>query len=313
MKISFAFILISCFVSFSNSTNYEKWYYEYRAGITPNFSCITLENIGDTLINDKTMEILEHRDFHVSFFGDSGMGLYPDLYVYSTDDKDYIFENDKFYLIHDFSAKQGDSVNYYFKNDNDWIETKVHIDSTWLLNLDGKNYRAYVYNNNLEVFYRGKWKCMVSSSPTVIEKIGGNDFFVQQLINCNIVDYHIGIFRCFETDEKIIKSNMLNFAYRPEYETCDTVIRDANWTFLKNHSAQQIKIYPNPVQNIIYISDINQYFNSNYYIYDIQGKLMYSNFLFTNQIDVSNLNSGTYLIKIVKETEVFIAKFVKNE
>jgi hypothetical protein len=50
MKISFAFILISCFVSFSNSTNYEKWYYEYRAGITPNFSCITLENIGDTLI-----------------------------------------------------------------------------------------------------------------------------------------------------------------------------------------------------------------------------------------------------------------------
>jgi hypothetical protein len=40
---------------------------------------------------------------------------------------------------------------------------------------------------------------------------------------------------------------------------------------------------------------------------------MFSNSLHTNQIDVSNLNSGSYLIKIVKETEVFIAKFLKNE
>ena len=75
-------------------------------------------------------------------------------------------------------------------------------------------------------------------------------------------------------------------------------------------SANSIKLYPNPVFNTLYIEDGNADIISEIKIYSIQGNLIIN--AKGNQIDVSSLPRGTYLIKITNETSKVVKKFIKE-
>jgi len=69
-------------------------------------------------------------------------------------------------------------------------------------------------------------------------------------------------------------------------------------------------MYPNPVKDQLY-------FNSNspiskVSIYDITGRMVLSSNITGNTIDLSQLRSGQYLVKVTIENEVFTQKLVKN-
>lgn len=70
-----------------------------------------------------------------------------------------------------------------------------------------------------------------------------------------------------------------------------------------------IVLFPNPVKNTLYISES---INVDYIIYDAQGRLIYQSQNVSNAIDVSFLNEGIYLIKIVNEGKITTKKFVKE-
>lgn len=65
----------------------------------------------------------------------------------------------------------------------------------------------------------------------------------------------------------------------------------------------RLLIYPNPAKNIINITESK---NSQILIYDIFGKNIISKILISDNetIDVSNLESGTYIVKIIKNDSI---------
>jgi len=71
----------------------------------------------------------------------------------------------------------------------------------------------------------------------------------------------------------------------------------------------QISIYPNPISDKMKIQNAE---NSNIEIYDILGKLVYTqNKLSSNEvIDLSDLQVGTYTVKCINETKVITKKIV---
>lgn len=67
------------------------------------------------------------------------------------------------------------------------------------------------------------------------------------------------------------------------------------------------KVYPNPTKNILNFSETLKEIN----IYDLSGKLIQKGN--GNQINVSNLSKGTYLLKgITNSGKTINQKFIKN-
>ncbi len=73
-------------------------------------------------------------------------------------------------------------------------------------------------------------------------------------------------------------------------------------------------VYPNPVNNELHFSNPNNIEVANIAINDVSGKqvvALNANAI-TNTIDVSNLQSGMYLIKFTTDNRTLIKKFIKN-
>ncbi len=78
----------------------------------------------------------------------------------------------------------------------------------------------------------------------------------------------------------------------------------------------KITIYPNPTNGIINLSGLQNLKGLNFEITDISGKIV-QNFKTSElqnleTIDISELNSGIYFIKIQTENEIFTNKIIKN-
>lgn len=73
-----------------------------------------------------------------------------------------------------------------------------------------------------------------------------------------------------------------------------------------------IKIYPNPAQNNLFIKSANSLNISNIKITNILGKEVFSSNIIDSKIDVSNLNSGIYILTIQSEKASKNIKFIKE-
>ena len=72
-----------------------------------------------------------------------------------------------------------------------------------------------------------------------------------------------------------------------------------------------VVIYPNPVKNNLNIQNAE---NSSIKVFDLLGRvvLLKNNISLYQQLDVSNLTTGTYLIKIIKGSQIKTDKFIIN-
>ena len=73
-----------------------------------------------------------------------------------------------------------------------------------------------------------------------------------------------------------------------------------------------LKMYPNPVSEIINVENSSIYDISSIRIYNILGKLVFEEKQQFDRIDVSNLNSGVLFIKIESKTGVITKKIIKD-
>ena len=71
---------------------------------------------------------------------------------------------------------------------------------------------------------------------------------------------------------------------------------------------KQFNIYPNPVKEIINLSNITE---TDFEIYDILGNLV-SKGKSQNQINVSSLTQGIYILKLKNGENIFNQKFIKE-
>lgn len=78
-------------------------------------------------------------------------------------------------------------------------------------------------------------------------------------------------------------------------------------------SSSELTWYPNPVQEVINL-ELNNSIIKNVVIYDLQGKIVFSENILTSQsrLNVSGLSTGTYLIFVETEQETVNWRFIKN-
>lgn len=73
-----------------------------------------------------------------------------------------------------------------------------------------------------------------------------------------------------------------------------------------------IRIIPNPSKDHIIISgkDLSQK-NTKFQIYDLSGKLINEDILSSDKINISRIKQGTYIIKIITQSDIYIKKIIK--
>jgi pectate lyase len=79
----------------------------------------------------------------------------------------------------------------------------------------------------------------------------------------------------------------------------------------QNQETPKLTLYPNPVAKNLHLSSYNHKIE-NIMIYNLAGSLVKSISDNTENIDVSNLNPGSYLVKVVTDQGSFTHKIIKN-
>lgn len=73
-----------------------------------------------------------------------------------------------------------------------------------------------------------------------------------------------------------------------------------------------IEVYPNPVKNFLNInSDIEWSIDAVANVYNVSGKMVYTGTLAGNEINVSNLSGGTYVLMIRSNSKIYRSTFNK--
>ena len=94
----------------------------------------------------------------------------------------------------------------------------------------------------------------------------------------------------------------LSESNKPVWGTCPTASID-------DQNQLDISIYPNPTNYKLFIQGLSS--SSRVSIYNVLGKLVLSQTI-SKEIDVNNLQSGIYIIKITDEQKEIVRKFIKN-
>lgn len=101
------------------------------------------------------------------------------------------------------------------------------------------------------------------------------------------------------------------------YDICDTTKKFFTfpvYTVIKeNKKTSPLKIFPNPVTNILNILEVDdEFINSEIVILNIFGQAI-STMSYTNKIDLSKLTQNLYYLKIItKDNKVYHSKFIKK-
>lgn len=70
------------------------------------------------------------------------------------------------------------------------------------------------------------------------------------------------------------------------------------------HTNSNLKLYPNPTSGSIFIQTAQDIFNMQYQIYDIYGRLLQTDDLRSNTLDMQGYSTGVYIIKILKDNTI---------
>ncbi|RMZ50481.1 T9SS C-terminal target domain-containing protein [Flavobacteriaceae bacterium PRS1] len=97
----------------------------------------------------------------------------------------------------------------------------------------------------------------------------------------------------------IVKSNGLS----------DVMLQTAKISDLENNSIDKITIYPNPASDIVHLKGMTD-IETEIHIFDIFGKLVYSQNKNNKDIDVSQFNAGIYLLSISSHGQKTTKKLV---
>jgi len=87
-------------------------------------------------------------------------------------------------------------------------------------------------------------------------------------------------------------------------------------TILENKSTSTYSIYPNPFNNILHINDLDNNIKgiTQYQILDLSGRIVLNNsFSKSTQLNLENLASGTYILKLSNKDKVYTTKVQKRD
>lgn len=276
MKLQLTIFLFSISVII-NSMDFApigaKWYYS-QAGIIDLYTYKTIESVADTIIEGKTCRKLTEI---------SRNGFAPERsnrYMYSKNDSVFEYYNRIFYLLYNFGAKKGDSIQI------DTYPRKMFVDSTATIDINGHFLKIqYVTcTDGLSFDFGGK----------VIEGIGNLNF----MFPTHDLNYD-GPLRCYY--DPIIGSYINPVWNSTDCEKTETGIG-------KNYDPEVLIYYNKATSGIMTTGLITPCI---YELFDIQGKRIdYGKLNNNGTIHLNYLAKGIFFIKINNQQSIFIRKII---
>jgi hypothetical protein len=91
-------------------------------------------------------------------------------------------------------------------------------------------------------------------------------------------------------------------------------IKSGNWDLVNNYNASNIKLYPNPTSNILYVNGIDDKPIRNIYLISPNGATINMNFfkkINTIELNLNELPTGVYILKIIFDDGIYVDKIIK--
>ena len=83
-------------------------------------------------------------------------------------------------------------------------------------------------------------------------------------------------------------------------------------TGVTNINIEPFVVYPNPAENILNVAALNNFVNSSFQLFSVDGKLVKKKTVLSETIDISTLEAGIYFIEVSDGTYISRKRFVKN-
>jgi hypothetical protein len=270
-----------------------KWTYTQTFASSFAKDTIVIKSIGDTIIQGKNCKILKKSDvvcddrpFKEYMYSDSGkVFFYDDL-------------KNRFQMLYNFNAQVGDTytvfpaISPFDSIGNDSIVINVDSISTTIINSITLK-KLFVHRSNL-----GEWPCL---GGIIIENIG--DLFYMFPWISGLCDINFaGPLRCYE--DSIIGFH--DFGTAPSCDYVDIGI-------IENKKINNVSILPNPATDRIVIDCLDSR-ELNISIYNLIGHLVLLSNIDNkkNEIDISNLATGMYIIKVTGVNWTVQRKIIKE-
>jgi len=260
-----------------------KWYYGEGFAFSRDIDYVLYSSVKDTIVKGQSCrKISKRHDFYC--YGRPDFEL-----MYSKNDSVYFYDVqlDTFQLLYNFNAVKNDSWKFRFKDSpSERVDTVcINVDSIGSILVNSKSLKM------LYVTYTIRFEDMQQQYQSrIVERIGDLsmmfNFYPSMTMVCD-VNYSKGI-RCYED------TVLGNYHFTSQDSCTYTYV----WVDIKSGIKKKITIYPNPSNDLVRVNGLNQ---AGYYtIYDLNGKLIKSDFIKDSQIEIKNLLKGFYTI-IIKD------------
>jgi hypothetical protein len=164
------------------------------------------------------------------------------------------------------------------------------------LHCNNNNLSTLLLQNGTNTLLNGVWVTNPGGDPLVYDQRFNatnnpnlSCIFVDDVANCNT-----------NWVAKDITSH-----YVSTQQECDNL---QNEEFITN----SFTVYPNPVNDILFIENNNNNIIQEIVVYDVMGKTVIEQNGSIAQIDFSNITNGLYLVKITSEKEIIVKKIMKK-
>lgn len=276
-----------------------EWYYSAYVGFDPPQGANYIKHTctKDSTINGKSVKVIQKTKFTREGYIELGFE-----YLHQNDDTIFYWKNGEFHYLYNFSLSKGDSIQLYVDISNNFpCDTSQYswnsIDSVFSQTINNHNLKGY-FATHKEGYYWG-----FDGFP-IIEKIGSTGYLLPEDFGCVVDRIGIGPLRCYSDPE-------FGTFYNGK-EPCDTIT-----TFPVNSPAinriDLFKLYPNPANNIITISNPSNIKINKIEMFDFSGRVIQqweAHELEGNQLNIQHILPGIYLLKAATDAGIKIEKLV---
>ena len=271
-----------------------EWYYEETLDITGGYFGGYEKDVvtKDTLIEGKLCKVVER-----TYYSNTDTIIKPRIFFHQDSDKIYTYFNEKFNLYFDYNWKVGDYVRINRWNDqNESASAQVSYISTKKYNEDSlRNYDFLLIGDSCNVTTGHDFSFIMFN-----EKFGPLDknLAYNEMEFFNELHYYY-VLRCYSDNEFGYINLSNNIA-------CDSIrVGTDDYIFIND-----LSIYPNPASDHISLIFPEGFEPTKGEIFDIMGRKVKNNIQDFEEINISGLSSGIYIIKAKDEKgRIAVGKF----
>lgn len=276
-----------------------EWYYSAYVGLDPPQGANYIKHTctKDSTINGKSVKVIQKTKFTRE--GSIELGF---EYLLQNGDTIFYWKNDEFHELYNFSLSKGDSIQLFADISNNFsCDTSQYswnsIDSVFSQTINNHNLKGY-FATHKEGNYWG-----FEGFP-IIEKIGSTGYLLPEDVGCVVDRIGIGPLRCYSDPE-------FGTFYNGK-EPCDTITTFPVYSPAINR-IDLFKLYPNPANNKITISNPSNIKINKIEMFDFSGRVIQqweTHELEGNQLNIQHILPGIYLIKAETEGGIKTEKLV---